>query len=50
LAKDFERHVQDDARAEHDRIIDEAEALDVFYLPATCSTASCPEAPTASTC
>lgn len=33
-AAEFEVYVQGDARAEHDRIIDEAEALGVFGVPA----------------
>ena len=32
-AADFEAYVRGDARAEHDRIIDEAEALGVFGVP-----------------
>ena len=32
-ASDFEAYVQGPARAEHDRIIDEAEALGVFGVP-----------------
>lgn len=32
-AEDFEAYVQGPARAEHDRIIDEAEALGVFGVP-----------------
>ena len=32
-AADFESYAQGDARAEHDRIIDEAEALGVFGVP-----------------
>ena len=32
-AADFESYVRGDARAEHDRIIDEAEALGVFGVP-----------------
>lgn len=32
-ASDFERYVHGDARAEHDRIIDEAEMLGVFGVP-----------------
>ena len=32
-AKDFEAYVHGPARAEHDRIIDEAEALGVFGVP-----------------
>ena len=32
-AAEFESYVQGDARAEHDRIIDEAEALGVFGVP-----------------
>jgi 2-hydroxychromene-2-carboxylate isomerase len=32
-AKDFEAYVHGPARAEHDRIIDEAEAMGVFGVP-----------------
>ena len=32
-AADFEAYVQGDARAEHNRIIDEAETLGVFGVP-----------------
>ena len=45
-ATEFEAYVNGPARAEHDRIIDEAEALGVFGVPRWSSTANCSGAAT----
>jgi 2-hydroxychromene-2-carboxylate isomerase len=49
-AEDFEAYVRGPARAEHDRIIDEAEALGVFGVPTMVFNGELFWAATASTC